>query len=200
MAKKVAGQLKLQVKAGSANPSPPIGPALGQRGINIMEFCKAFNAATQEMEKGMPIPVVITYYQDKSFTFIMKQPPVSYFLKKEAKITSGSKLPGKTKYEPITLTAGVTHDPTFEAWANLVNNFQGDAAMSLKRFRKDITIEVRNEAGQPVLAYNVFRCWVSEYQALPELDASANGVMIQTIKLENEGWERDLAVTEPTEA
>ena len=95
MAKKVAGQLKLQVKAGSANPSPPIGPALGQRGINIMEFCKAFNAATQEMEKGMPIPVVITYFQDKSFTFQMKQPPVSYFLKKEAKITSGSKTPGK---------------------------------------------------------------------------------------------------------
>ena len=80
MAKKVAGQLKLQVKAGSANPSPPIGPALGQRGINIMEFCKAFNAATQEMEKGMPIPVVITYYQDKYFTFAMKQPPVTYCL------------------------------------------------------------------------------------------------------------------------
>jgi large subunit ribosomal protein L11 len=95
MAKKIAGQLKLQVKAGSANPSPPIGPALGQRGINIMEFCKSFNAATQEMEKGMPIPVVITYYQDKSFTYAMKQPPVSYFLKKEAKITSGSKTPGK---------------------------------------------------------------------------------------------------------
>src|SRR6266550_1607123 len=97
MAKKVAGQLKLQVKAGSANPSPPIGPALGQRGVNIMEFCKAFNAATQEMEKGMPIPVVITYYQDKSFTFIMKQPPVSYFLKKAANLTSGSKEPGKVK-------------------------------------------------------------------------------------------------------
>jgi large subunit ribosomal protein L11 len=95
MAKKVAGQLKLQVKAGSANPSPPIGPALGQRGVNIMEFCKAFNAATQEMEKGMPIPVVITYYQDKSFTFIMKQPPMTYWLKKEAKLTSGSKTPGK---------------------------------------------------------------------------------------------------------
>ena len=95
MAKKVAGQLKLQVKAGSANPSPPIGPALGQRGINIMEFCKAFNAATQEMEKGMPIPVVITYFQDKSFTFQMKQPPVSYFLKREAKLKSGSKTPGK---------------------------------------------------------------------------------------------------------
>jgi large subunit ribosomal protein L11 len=95
MAKKIAGQLKLQVKAGSANPSPPIGPALGQRGINIMEFCKSFNAATQEMEKGMPIPVVITYYQDKSFTYAMKSPPVSYFLKKEAKIASGSKTPGK---------------------------------------------------------------------------------------------------------
>ncbi len=95
MAKKVMGQLKLQVKAGSANPSPPIGPALGQRGINIMEFCKAFNAATQEMEKGMPIPVVITYFQDKSFTFAMKQPPVTYLIKKEANIKSGSKTPGK---------------------------------------------------------------------------------------------------------
>ena len=96
MAKKIAGQLKLQVPAGSANPSPPIGPALGQRGINIMEFCKAFNAATQEMEKGQPIPVVITYFQDKSFTFQMKTPPVSYFLKKAAKLKSGSKEPGKS--------------------------------------------------------------------------------------------------------
>jgi len=95
MAKKVAGQLKLQVPAGSATPSPPIGPALGQRGINIMEFCKAFNAQTQEMEKGSPIPVVITYYQDKSFTFAMKTPPVSYFLKKAASLKSGSKEPGK---------------------------------------------------------------------------------------------------------
>ncbi len=95
MAKKVAGQLKLQVPAGAANPSPPIGPALGQRGINIMEFCKAFNAATQEMEKNAPIPCIITYYQDKSFTFTMKQPPVSYFLKKEAKLKSGSKEPGR---------------------------------------------------------------------------------------------------------
>ena len=95
MAKKVAGQLKLQVAAGSATPSPPIGPALGQRGINIMEFCKAFNAQTQELEKGSPIPVVITYYQDKSFTFVMKTPPVSYFLKKAANLKSGSKEPGK---------------------------------------------------------------------------------------------------------
>jgi large subunit ribosomal protein L11 len=97
MAKKVAGQLKLQVPAGSATPSPPIGPALGQRGINIMEFCKAFNAQSQEMEKGSPIPVVITYYQDKSFTFTMKTPPVSFFLKKAAKLKSGSKEPGKVK-------------------------------------------------------------------------------------------------------
>jgi large subunit ribosomal protein L11 len=97
MAKKIAGQLKLQVKAGSATPSPPIGPALGQRGINIMEFCKAFNAQTQEMEKGSPVPVVITYYQDKSFTFAMKTAPVSYFLKKAANLTSGSKEPGKIK-------------------------------------------------------------------------------------------------------
>ena len=102
MAKKVAGQLKLQVPAGSANPSPPIGPALGQRGINIMEFCKAFNAATQEMEKGMPIPCIITYYQDKSFTFQMKQPPVTYFLKKEAKLKSGSKTPGKASVGSIS--------------------------------------------------------------------------------------------------
>jgi len=97
MAKKVAGQLKLQVKAGSATPSPPIGPALGQRGINIMEFCKAFNAQTQELEKGSPIPVVITYYADKSFTFVMKTPPVTYFLKKAVNLTSGSKEPGKVK-------------------------------------------------------------------------------------------------------
>ena len=102
MAKKVAGQLKLQVPAGAANPSPPIGPALGQRGINIMEFCKAFNAATQEMEKNAPIPCEITYYQDKSFTFTMKQPPVSYFLKKEAKLKSGSKEPGRETAGSIT--------------------------------------------------------------------------------------------------
>ena len=97
MAKKIAGQLKLQVPAGSATPSPPIGPALGQRGINIMEFCKAFNAQTQELEKGSPIPVVITYYQDKSFTFAMKTPPVTFFLKKAANLKSGSKEPGKVK-------------------------------------------------------------------------------------------------------
>ena len=95
MAKKVAGTLSLQVPAGAATPSPPIGPALGQRGINIMEFCKAFNAQTQEMEKGAPVPVVITYFQDKSFTFTMKQPPVSYMIKKALNLKSGSKAPGK---------------------------------------------------------------------------------------------------------
>ena len=95
MAKKVTGFLKLQVPAGSANPAPPIGPALGQRGLNIMQFCKDFNAQTQKMEKGMPIPVTITIYQDKSFTFEMRTPPVSFFLKKAAKIQSGSKTPGR---------------------------------------------------------------------------------------------------------
>jgi len=98
MAKKVTGFLKLQVPAGAANPSPPIGPALGQRGLNIMEFCKAFNAQTQKMEKSIPIPVIITTYQDRSFTFEMKTPPVSYFLRKAAKIESGAKTPGR---EPV---------------------------------------------------------------------------------------------------
>jgi large subunit ribosomal protein L11 len=95
MAKKITGYLKLQVPAGSATPSPPIGPALGQRGLNIMEFCKAFNAATQEQEKGAPTPVVITIYADKSFTFETKLPPVTYFLKKAMNLKSGSNLPGK---------------------------------------------------------------------------------------------------------
>ena len=96
MAKKLLGQLKLQIPAGQANPSPPVGPALGQRGINIMEFCKAFNAKTQSMEPGLPVPVVIDYYQDKSFTFKTKTPPASYLLKKAAKLKSGSKEPGKS--------------------------------------------------------------------------------------------------------
>ena len=102
MAKKIAGYLKLQVPAGSATPSPPIGPALGQRGINIMEFCKAFNAQSQDMEKGSPIPVEITYYQDKSFTFRMKTPPVSFFLKKAAGLQKGSGVPHKEKVGKLT--------------------------------------------------------------------------------------------------
>jgi len=95
MAKKIDGYIKLQVKAGSATPSPPIGPALGQRGLNIMMFCKEFNARTQEIEKGQPCPVVITYFSDKSFTFEIKTAPVSHFLKQAAKVQSGSKTPGK---------------------------------------------------------------------------------------------------------
>lgn len=95
MAKKIDGYIKLQIPAGKANPSPPVGPALGQRGVNIMEFCKAFNAATQKMEPGMPIPVVITVYSDRSFTFITKTPPASYFLKKAAGLAKGSGETGK---------------------------------------------------------------------------------------------------------
>ena len=102
MAKKVTGYIKLQVPAGAANPSPPIGPALGQRGLNIMAFCKDFNAKTSQLEKGSPIPVVITIYQDKSFTFEMRTPPVSYFIKKAAKLESGSKAPGRDKAGKIT--------------------------------------------------------------------------------------------------
>ena len=102
MAKKITGYVKLQVPAGSANPSPPIGPALGQRGLNIMEFCKAFNARTAQMEKGSPIPVVITAYQDRSFTFELKLSPVSFFLKKAAGITSGSKTPGRGSAGRVT--------------------------------------------------------------------------------------------------
>jgi len=102
MAKKVVGTLKLQVPAGSANPSPPVGPALGQRGINIMEFCKAFNAKTEDMEKGAPCPTVITYYQDKSFSMEIKTPPASYYLKKAAKLKSGSQTPGKATAGSIT--------------------------------------------------------------------------------------------------
>ena len=95
MAKKLVGKLKLQVPAGQANPSPPVGPALGQRGINIMEFCKAFNAKTQDLEPGAPCPIVISYYQDKSFEMEIKTPPASYFLKKAANLKSGGKLPGR---------------------------------------------------------------------------------------------------------
>jgi large subunit ribosomal protein L11 len=103
MAKKVTGYIKLQVPAGSANPSPPIGPALGQRGLNIMEFCKTFNARTQDQEKGMPIPVTITVFSDKSFTFEMRTPPASYYLKKAAKLESGSKAPGRDVAGSVTM-------------------------------------------------------------------------------------------------
>jgi phage tail-like protein len=114
---------------------------------------------------------------------------------------SSRKSPGKTTFEAITLERGVTHDPEFEQWANKVWNFKSGlgAEVSLKDFRKDIIIELYNEAGQLVIAYKVYRCWVSEYQALPVLDANENTVAIQSIRLENEGWERDYDVQEPQE-
>lgn len=109
--------------------------------------------------------------------------------------------PGQTKYEAITLERGVTHDPAFERWANKVWNTGAGLGreVSLADFRKDVILEVYNEAGQLVIAYQIFRCWVSEFQALPELDASANAVAIQSLKLEHEGWVRDTSVTEPSE-
>jgi phage tail-like protein len=115
--------------------------------------------------------------------------------------SSSRKSPGRTKYEAITLERGITHDTEFEKWANKVWNYGSGlgAEVSLKNFRKDLIIEVYNEAGQLALAYKVYRCWVSEYQALADLDANANAVAIQTLKLENEGWERDYDVVEPAE-
>ncbi|MEE4451273.1 50S ribosomal protein L11 [Novosphingobium resinovorum] len=104
MAKKITGYIKLQVPAGKANPSPPIGPALGQRGVNIMEFCKAFNAATQELENGMPIPTIITVYADRSFTFVTKTPPATFLIKKAAGLKSGSKEPGKISAGKIKMS------------------------------------------------------------------------------------------------
>ncbi len=114
--------------------------------------------------------------------------------------SSTRKSPGQTKYEAITLERGVTHDPEFEQWANKVWNYGSvGTEVSLKDFRKDVIIEVYNEAGQKAIAYKVFRCWVSEFKALPDLDAKGNDIAIQSIKLENEGWERDVEVKEPTE-
>jgi phage tail-like protein len=115
--------------------------------------------------------------------------------------SSSRKAPGRTEYEAITLERGVTHDTEFEKWANKVWNFGSGlgSETSLSDFRKDIIIEVYNEAGQLAIAYKVFRCWASEFQAIPDLDANANAVAIQTLKLENEGWERDYEVTEPAE-
>ena len=120
-----------------------------------------------------------------------------------ADLSSSRKSPGRTEYDAITLSRGVTHDLDFETWANLAHLVgaapDGGAQMALKRFRKDINLDIFNEAGQKVLSYKIYRCWVSEYQAVPELDANANAVAIQTLKLENEGWERDDSVPEPTE-
>jgi phage tail-like protein len=115
--------------------------------------------------------------------------------------SSSRKSPGRTEYEPITLERGVTHDLEFERWANKVWNFGAGlgSEVSLRDFRKDVIIDLYNEAGQLAISYKVFRCWVSEYQSLPDLDANANAVALQIVKLQNEGWERDTAVTEPDE-
>jgi len=115
--------------------------------------------------------------------------------------STSNKSPGRTKYEAVTLERGVTHDPEFEKWANKVWNFGSGLGLeaSLADFRKNVVVEVYNEAGQLAQAYNLYRCWPSEFQALPDLDANANAVAIQTLKLENEGWERDYAVVEPGE-
>jgi phage tail-like protein len=107
--------------------------------------------------------------------------------------------PSVWKFEPVTVERGVTHDPDFEAWANLIYTTQGDAAISLRNFRKDVLIEFMNEQGAVAKSYRVFRCWVSEYTALPELDANANVIAIESMVLQNEGWERDTSVPEPTE-
>ena len=141
MAKKVTGYLKLQVPAGAANPSPPIGPALGQRGLNIMEFCKAFNAQTQQLEKGSPIPVVITIYADRSFTFEMRTPPVSYFLKKAAKVDKGAKATGRDK------SGVVTRDQVKEIAEKKMKDLNCDTVESAMRMiegsAKSMGIEVR---------------------------------------------------------
>ncbi|QIE47006.1 50S ribosomal protein L11 [Pseudohalocynthiibacter aestuariivivens] len=128
MAKKLAGKMKLQVKAGQANPSPPVGPALGQRGINIMEFCKAFNAKTQDMEPGAPCPTVITYYQDKSFEMEIKTPPASYYIKKAAKLKSGSKTPGRDVAGSVTVKQ--VREIAEAKWKDLNAN-DVDAAMKI---------------------------------------------------------------------
>ncbi len=141
MAKKITGYLKLQVPAGSANPSPPIGPALGQRGLNIMEFCKAFNAQSQQMEKGQPIPVVITIYADRSFIFEMRTPPVSYFLKKAANLDKGAKLAGRDN------AGAVTRDQVKEIAEKKMKDLNCDTVEAAMRMvegsAKSMGIEVR---------------------------------------------------------
>jgi len=125
----------------------------------------------------------------------------SFSIAKGGDPSSSRKSPGRTEYAPVTLERGVTHDPEFENWANKVWRFGAGlgAEVSLKDFRKDITLDLYNEAGQLVLSYKIYRCWVSEYQILPDLDANANAIAIEQLKLENEGWERDHSVAEPAE-
>ncbi|PVA10938.1 50S ribosomal protein L11 [Pelagivirga sediminicola] len=141
MAKKLAGKMKLQVKAGQANPSPPVGPALGQRGINIMEFCKAFNAKTQDLEPGAPCPTVITYYQDKSFEMDIKTPPASYYLKKAAKLSSGGKLTGRETAGSVTVKQ--VRDIAEAKWKDLNANDIESAMKIIVGSAKSMGIEVK---------------------------------------------------------
>ena len=140
MAKKLLGQLKLQIPAGQANPSPPVGPALGQRGINIMEFCKAFNAKTQGMEQGLPLPVVIDYYQDKSFTFIVKTAPASVLLKKAAKLKKGANAPGQETVGKVTMAQ--CRDIAEQKMADLNANDLDQAAKIIAGSARSMGLEV----------------------------------------------------------
>ena len=142
MAKKITGYIKLQVPAGKANPSPPIGPALGQRGVNIMEFCKAFNAQTQQMEAGMPIPTIITVYADRSFSFITKSPPASYFIKQAAKINKGSQTPGKSAGIVGKVTMDQLREIASQKMADMSANDVDAGAKALAGSARSMGVEV----------------------------------------------------------
>ncbi len=142
MAKKISGYIKLQVPAGKANPSPPIGPALGQRGVNIMEFCKAFNAQTQQMEVGMPIPTVITVYADRSFSFITKTPPATYFIKKAAGVSKGSQTPGKSAGKVGKITWAQLREIAEAKLADMSANDVDAGAKALAGSARSMGIEV----------------------------------------------------------
>ncbi len=142
MAKKITGYIKLQVPAGKANPSPPIGPALGQRGVNIMEFCKAFNAQTQQMEAGMPIPTIITVYADRSFSFITKSPPASYFIKQAAKISKGSQTPGKSAGIVGKVTMDQLREIASQKMADMSANDVDAGAKALAGSARSMGVEV----------------------------------------------------------
>ena len=142
MAKKISGYIKLQVPAGKANPSPPIGPALGQRGVNIMEFCKAFNAQTQQMEAGMPIPTVITVYADRSFSFITKTPPATYFIKKAAGVSKGSQTPGRSSANVGKVTWAQLREIAEAKMADMSANDVEAGAKALAGSARSMGIEV----------------------------------------------------------